>query len=155
MSFVTTTPVNDATEPAIANGDFWPEIDPAQIREAQRIDSTITVERLRSALIEAMATVNGELEAWRLLQIAAGHATLIAVPAAEIDDESIHLHRYRRAVGCLAKAGLIERYRDYDTTARGDRKADVLADPIDDLRRDARWAISDILGAGRCTVELI
>lgn len=155
MSFVTTTPINDAIEPSIGNGDFWPEVDPAQIREAQRIDSTITVERLRSALIEAMATVNGELEAWRLLQIAAGHATLIAVPAAEIDDESIHLHRYRRAVGCLAKAGLIERYRDYDTTARGDRKADVLENPIDDLRRDARWAISDIQGVGRTTVELI
>jgi len=155
MSFVTTSPVNDALEPPIGNGDFWPEIDPAQIRDALRVDSTITPERLRVALIEAMASVNGELEAWRQLQIAAGHATLIAVPATEIDDESIHVHRYRRAVGCLAKAGLIERYRDFDTTARGDRKADVLENPIDDLRRDARWAISDIQGVGRCTVELI
>lgn len=155
MSFVTTAPTTPEQEPPIANGDFWPEIDPAQIREAQRIDTTITPERLRAALIEAMAAANGELEAWRLLQVAAGHATLAAVPGTEIDDESIHVHRYRRAVGCLAKANLIERYRDYDTTARGDRKADVLADPIDDLRRDARWAISDILGVGRTTVELI
>jgi hypothetical protein len=155
MSFVTTSPVNDAQEPPIANGDFWPEIDPAQIRDAQRIDSTITPERLRAALIEAMASANVELAAWAALQVAAGHATLAAVPAIEIDDESIHVHRYRRAVGCLAKANLIERYRDYDTTARGDRKADALENPIDDLRRDARWAISDILGVGRTTVELI
>lgn len=155
MSFVTTTPVDESVEPPIGNGEFWPEIDPAKIREAQRVDGTITPERLRTALIEAMASVNGELEAWRLLQVAAGHATLVAVPATEIDDESIHVHRYRRAVGCMAKANLIERYRDYDTTARGDRKAEMLTDPIDDLRRDARWAISDILGVGRTTVELI
>lgn len=155
MSFVTTSPVNDAIEPPIGNGDFWPEIDPAQIRDAQRIDGTITPERLRAALIEAMASANVELAAWAALQVVAGHATLAAVPAIAIDDESIHVHRYRRAVGCLAKANLIERYRDYDTTARGDRKADALADPIDDLRRDARWAISDILGVGRTTVELI
>ena len=30
-----------------------------------------------------------------------------------------------------------------------------MENPIDDLRRDARWAISDILGIGRTTVELI
>lgn len=155
MSFVTTVPVPPEAEDPILSGDFWPEVDPAQIRDAQRIDGTISIERLRGALIEAIASVNAELDAWRLTQIALGSATLAAVPAQEVDSESIHVHRYLRAVGCMAKAGLIERYRDYDTTARGDRKADALENPIDDLRRDARWAIADILGTGRSVVELI
>lgn len=155
MSFVTTSPPPEIFDNPIANGPFWPEIDPAQIRDAQRIDGTITAERLSSALVEAISSVNAELNAWSLAQIDSGHTTLGAVPAAEVAAESVHVHRYRRAVGCLAKANLIERYRDFDTTARGDRKADAMENPTDDLRRDARWAISDILGTGRSVVELI
>lgn len=67
----------------------------------------------------------------------------------------MHVHRYGRAIGCSAKAVLLERYRDYDTTAAGNKKSDQLDSPVDDLRRDARWAISGILGISRNTVELI
>lgn len=156
MVFAVTVPAADPADAGvIAAAPFWPEIDPVQIRETHRIDSTITVARLLDALVEAMASVNAELAAWRATQIAAGHDTLADVAAESINNESIHVHRYRRAVGCLAKSILIERYRDIDTTARGDRKADVLETPLDDLRRDARWAISDIQGLGRSTVELI
>lgn len=155
MSFVTTSPPAPQAETEIVSSAFWPRIDPAQIREAQRIDSTITAERLRGALIEAIAGVNVELSAWRALRQAEGINSLAEVVADEIDEESIHVHRYRRAVGCIAKANLLERYRDIDTTARGDRKADAMESPIDDLRRDARWAIADILGTGRSVVELI
>ncbi|MEW6166069.1 MAG: head completion/stabilization protein [Pseudomonadota bacterium] len=155
MSFVTTTPATPADEPPIASSAFWPPVDPAKVRDAQRIDGTVTAPRLAATIIEAIASVNGELGAWRQARIAEGTATLDAVEAETINDVSILVHRYFRAVGCTAKALLLERYRDFDSTARGDKKADELADPIDDLRRDARWAISDILGAGRCTVELI
>ena len=155
MSFVVTSPAAAPADDPIENGDFWPEIDPAKIREAQRIDTTVTDPRLRDALIEAIASVNGELVTWRAAQVAAGYDSLADVPAEEIAGASIKTHRYLRAVGCTAKASLIERYRDYDTTARGDRKADVMENPIDDLRRDARWAISDIQGIGRTTIELI
>lgn len=155
MSFTVTIPAAAATEPEINPGPFWPPIAPSGIRVAQRINDDITPERLKEALYEAIASVNGELYAWKQGQIAAGYATLAAVPAAAIDDESVLVQRYRRAVGCLAKAALVERYRDIDSTGRGDRKAEALADPIDDLRRDARWAVSDILGVGRSTVELI
>lgn len=156
MSFAVTVPAADPADAGeIAAAPFWPSIDPEKIRESQRINGTITAARLLDALVEAMTTVHAELSVWRLTQIAAGKATLAAVTAEQINEESIHVHRYRRAVGCLAKASLIERYRDYDTTARGDRKADVMENPIDDLRRDARWAINDIQGLGRSTVELI
>ena len=120
-----------------------------------RIDGTITPERLRDALIEAIASVNGELSAWRSARIAEGHATLADVPAEKVANASIHVNRYQRAIGCIAKASLSERYRDFDTTAAGNKKADQLENPIDDLRRDARWAICDILGTRRTTVELI
>jgi hypothetical protein len=155
MSFVVVAPAADPAEPPIESGAFWPAIDPVRLRASQRIDSSITTERLRAALIEAIASVNGELDAWRLAQVAAGHATLVAVPAEEIDDISLLQHRYERAVGCIAKADVTEHMRDFDTTNEGHRQADALNPAVDDLRRDARWAISAILGIPRSTVELI
>jgi hypothetical protein len=155
MSFVVTTPATPEVEPPINPGPFWPEVDPAAIRAAQRIDGTVTAERLNAELIEAIASVNGELAAWRETQQAAGYDTLAEIPAAEINAASINVHRYLRAVGCLAKAGLTERHPDFDATGKGERKAGALDGTIDDLRRDARWAIADILGVRRTTVELI
>lgn len=125
------------------------------MREKHRIDSTITAERLREALIEAIATVNGELTSWRLLREVEGHTTLAAVPAEQIDDVSINVHRYIRAIGCYAKASLMERYRDFDATNEGNKRADELQPSIGDLHRDYRWAITDIIGVQRTTIALI
>lgn len=155
MSFVVTSPAATPAETTISNGDFWPAIDPVQMRVAQRIDQSITPERLRAALIEAIASVNDELAAWTAAKIAAGAVTIDDVDADEIDGVSILVQRYFRAVGCTAKADVTEKQRDFDTTNEGHRQADALNPTIDELRRDARWAISAILGIGRSTVELI
>lgn len=153
-AFVVTTPAPEQVEAKITSSAFWPEVDPVKIRATQRINNTITPERLRDALIEAISSVNGELSAWRTARELEGIPKLADAPAEQIDTISSNVHRYLRAVGCLAKAAIQERYSDYDTTSAG-KQADQLEDPIDDLRRDARWAISDILGITRTTVELI
>lgn len=153
---IVASPTEPEIEVPIVTGEFWPDIDPAEIRDEQRIDNTVTPDRLRAAIIEATVTTIESLAAWKAAQIAAGYASLEAVPTAEqIDDESPNLHRFRRAVGCLAKALLLERYRDFDTTAKGDRNADQLTDPIGDHRRDHHHAIAGIIGRGRVTIELI
>ena len=148
-------PTPPEAEPPIAAGAFWPEIEPAKIREQQRIDNTITAPRLRAVLIEAIAGTNDALRTWRQAQQALGIETLDAIEADEIDETSILVHRYQRAVGCLAKALILERYRDFDSTAKGDKKAEALTDPIDDCRRDHLHAVADIAGRPRCTIELI
>lgn len=153
MSFI--AKADAAVETAIANDGFFPSINPVDARDAMRMDGTVTAERLRNSLIDAISSVNDELAVWKAAQIAAGHATLTAVPASTVDAISAHLHRYKRAVYAMSKANLIERYRDFDSTNAGNKKADQMENPIDDLRRDARWAISDILDIGRTTVELI
>ena len=153
--FIVTAPTVPANEPMIVSGPFWPEIDPAQIREAQRIDGTIPAGRLRMVVIEAIATTNYSLRIWRDEQIANGISTMAAIEAEEIDHVSVLAHRYVRAVGCLAKALLLERYKDFDTSGKGDKRADMLTDPIDDCRRDHLNALADIVGRPRTTVELI
>lgn len=154
-TFSTTIPTTATPEAPIVAGAFWPSVDPGTIRAAHRIDGTISPERLRDALVEAVAGVTGQLSGWQTLQEGSGYVTLAAVPALEVDGASIHTHRFFRAVACLAKASVLERYRDYDTSNQGDRKADVNEPTIDDLRRDAAWAIRDIQGLARTIVELI
>ena len=155
MSFIAAGGSGVQPKATIANDGFFPDIDPEEVRAAHRLDGTVTPERLRHSLIEAIASTNRELGAWKAAQILAGYQTLDAVPADMLDGESVQLSRYRRAVYSTAKASLSERYRDYDSTAAGNKKADEMENPIDDLRRDARWAINDILGISRTTVELI
>lgn len=153
-SFFASAPAQ-ADQNVIDNDGFFPDIDVDTATAAMRQDGTVTAERLRAALVEAALSVNEDLAAWRAEQQAADYFTLEEVPAPQIDGKSAHVHRYLRAVYCEARAGLIERYRDYDATAAGDRKAEALMQAVEDLRRDARWATSDIVGRSRSTVELI
>jgi hypothetical protein len=151
--FVATTATS--TPPPISSGDFWPAIDPADMRAVQRVDGTITDARLIACLRLAMASVEDELECWQQQQLALGRDTLADVPAKTIDGTSRLVLLYQRAVYATAKAELIERYADYDATADGKRRADDMACAIDDHRRYARYAIRDILGRPRHTVELM
>ncbi len=136
-------PTNDET---IIVGDWWPNIDVAAAREVIRISGTVTPTRLVEALQNAVWAVNEELSTWA--------AARQAVDADIMDDERL-VGLYRRAVYHYAKAELIERYRDLDMTNAGSSRAEDKADAADDARRNLRWAISDILGRPRITVEAL
>lgn len=142
-------------ETGIKNIWFFPAIDPVKAREIARIDHTIPAARLREALTTAMAQVNDQLRLWMQIKVAAGFAQLVDIPADEIDDESIKLHHYRRAVYCAAKALLIERMADFDATGEGQKKAQEQRNLIDELRRDSLWALCDLQDRSRSVVELI
>lgn len=155
MVFTATGNSAAPAENPISNDGFFPAVDPVLARATMRLDGTTTPARLLDALIDSMASVNAELGNWKATQQGLNYATLVDVPALPINGISILQHRYFRAVYALAKASLSERYRDYDTTNLGIKKAEQIESPIDDLRRDARWAISDIIGTRRTVVELI
>lgn len=146
----------DATQEAvIKNNGFFPDIEPANFRAATRQDKTVTPERVREALIQAIAAVNRELDAWQISWELEGKATLAAVPAKQVNEQSVLIHHYLRAVYSLAKAELIERYNDFDATNTGQQRAQELTGEEDTYRRDARWAIADLQGKARTVVELI
>lgn len=134
---------------------FWPSINLEAMRAALRIDSSVTPARLETAVIAAAIGVNRELAKWRATQQAAGHATLADVPGEQINDICEFVHLYTRAIQAAAGAEVCERYRSYDSTSSGDKNAADLQINIDDYRRDQRWAIRDLLGVGRTTIELI
>lgn len=158
MSFVAKPPLATqapAPETTVKNDGFFPDIDLAAVRAAARIASAVTADRLRAAIIGAILSAEEDLRTWCADRRREGFATLAAVPAPELDGKSVQVVRYHRAIELLAKAEVVERYRDLDTTGAGDRRADVMEPSAAELRADATTAIRSILGRRKTTVELI
>ncbi|MCK3655799.1 phage head protein [Pasteurellaceae bacterium Macca] len=139
----------------IQNDGFFPDLSLRAVRNTMRIDGTVTNDRLRHAVIEAMITVNHDLGVF------AGNAknnqkyALEAVNQGEINGENVMIYRYQRAVFALATAQLMERYRNFDSTKEGNDKANELLDTAADLRRDYHFAVRQILGENQVISELI
>lgn len=139
----------------VDNAEFFPALEIAKFREAMRVDGTITDGRAAHALESALFDVNQQLATWAADKQESGAATIADVQPPPWYPAGAYKRLYLRAVYATAKANLIERYRDYDTTGEGDKRAEKLEPVGDDYRRDAAWAISDITGRRRNTVELI
>jgi len=147
-----------ANKDIVSNDGYFPDIDLELMRAKVRIDGTVTDERLQEAAIAAVIHVNDQLAAFRMQNEVAGFATFNAIPASQVNGSSVLVQLYLRAVYCMAKADLIERYTDYDTAASSfddKRLVGFLALSPDNERRNAAWAISDIQGKPHNTVELI
>ena len=110
---------------------------------------------LSLATIAAAISLNRELKDWRAQQQAAGYSDLTQVPAEKVQDITVLVHLYRRAIEAGTGAEVCERYRSFDSTNAGNKNAEELTPNIDDYRRDLRWAVRDFLGINRTTVELI
>lgn len=139
----------------VTAGPFWPEVDVAALRDAIRLPGDVTGPRLRGAVVMAVMAVTRELASWKCGIEAQGHLTLDDAPAPQVDGASALVHLFLRAVHCATAVELHERYRSYDATAQGTQRADELTPTIDEIRRDHRNAIRDLIGTGRLTVELI
>jgi Phage head completion protein (GPL) len=158
MSFIAIAPSSTTSAPPsdsiVANDGFFPDIDLEQMRDTMRLDGTVTAARLRNAVIAAVIAINDELQEWKARQVAAG-TTELAQLQPQIGGVGVAVSQYLAAVHRTAKADLTERYRDFDATKTGEAKADQLEVTIGDDRRAARWAIRDLLGKSRSTIELI
>ncbi|MFM1306444.1 head completion/stabilization protein [Yersinia enterocolitica] len=148
-------PVETSEKAIIKNDGFWPDIDLNQYREESRQDGTITQPRVIEAALFVINETNDRLSVWRLTQQQRGYLSLAEVPAEKLNEESTRIQLYRTAVFCLMQARLTDRFRGFDTTGAGGKRADSLEPTIDNLRRDAAWAINDIQAINRMTVELI
>lgn len=139
----------------IQNDGWFPEVAMADARQLERVSHAVTGERLRHALLVAMLDINGRLADWQSAQLAAGHASMAAAMPLLIDNKPKGEQLYLRAVMCLAHASLADRYVDFDASGHHADKQSEVQQISDGLRRDASWAVSDILGLSRTTVELI
>lgn len=155
-AFIAVAPAKAATDSDTLQNDGWfPDLSLSALRIAGRIDGTVPADRLRELAKHAALTVNARLREFRAGYEGSGYASLLAIPSSRIDGESRFLALYRRAVVCLLKADVIERYRDFDSTDSGQRRAEDQEPDAATCRRNASWAVSDITGHTRTVVELI
>lgn len=163
MPFIANAPggpsaVQTQPDNIITNDGFFPDIDITHMREAVRLDGTVTDARLIAATVGAIIFVNDQVKELKASAQGAGLTGLAAIPATQVNRQSVLQSHYLRAVYCTAKADLIERYKDYDTTATSldDKKlVGFLANGPDEERRNAQWAISNLMGRHQVTIELI
>lgn len=154
MTFVATANPPIAADDAQVDNDPWfPAVPAARVREVCRLDGTVTPARLGEAISNAMDSVNRELQAYKAEQVLAGAANLAAA------GDGRQPGRYLRAIYAHIQAELAEVYRDIDTTPHNDSKAERMREryevKVDEHRRNLRWAVADLLGRPRTTVELI
>lgn len=145
-------PAPGGNEPVITNTSFWPDVEPEKVRRLMRLEQTVTAERLRHAIMNGIAETNAELYHYSREQMAAGYRRLADVPADLIDGESEKCFHYLRAISAFASATIYERYRGYDASGKGLAKAADLDQTIDELWRDARWAVSRLQGQPRSII---
>ncbi|MBY5940380.1 head completion/stabilization protein [Halomonas sp. DP5N14-9] len=148
-------PTSEAPATPIENNGFWPALDAQDYRAAERVDGSITDARVDMALRVAMADINRQLANWQQDRQASGSTTIDDVEAPNWMPPNSYALLYRRAVYATATASLMERYRDHSATGEGDERGEAKDLAADDYRRDARWAVSEILGKAHTTVELI
>lgn len=141
----TTTP-----DESVSNDGFFPNLQLNLIREAVRLDGSVSNARLKDAAIAAILEINEQLRSLKLKA-----ATLSELATSTIDGKPNTELLYLRAVHSAVAADINEKYRSYDSTSDGQKRAEQLAPTIDDHRRNLRWAIRDLLGTSRCSVELI
>ncbi|MEJ1412771.1 MAG: head completion/stabilization protein [Candidatus Sedimenticola sp. (ex Thyasira tokunagai)] len=141
---------NDADntrDQVVGNIAFYPDIDVANFVELYRIDTTISDERVVAALQGAVISTNHDLAEWCIAQKLEGVADIAEVEADQYDDISALVTHYLTAVYSKAKAELIEKYRDFDSTGSGHGRADELTTSMDDHRANALRAIRAITGS--------
>ena len=72
----------------IENDGWFPDVTLADMRDAMRLDGTVTDARLVQAVVDAILNVNRELAQWQGQHAQAGIAALADVPATRINRES-------------------------------------------------------------------
>lgn len=152
---------DDAEAPApgterIDSGAFWPTIALADVRNAMRIDKSVTHARLFHIATTAVLYVNRQLAAFHASAAQNGITELAKIePDKQINGTTVAEWHYRRAVYCYALADLLENYADHTATGNTAERAEAKQSQSDDYRREAHAAIADLLGRARHDCELI
>lgn len=139
----------------VAGDAFWPGVSVAAVREALRLPTVATDDRLRNAIVAGMISATRELRQWKAARIGQGYASLADVPADTIDGKSVLLLLWQRAVASFAGADLVETHHDISATGTGKDRIEEDALTSGDHRRNALHAIRDMLDVTRTAVELI
>lgn len=155
--FVPMPPAPQSPEASVVKADGWfPEIDVNEMRAAMRLRGEVPHPRLVEAIRGGILTATIDLSQWKAAWVEQGKASLSAVkPDDMIDEEHRLTMLFTRAVRFYAAAELADLARDSSATQDEVDRIDEESLIAPDMKRIALQAVRDMLGVGRCDVELI
>lgn len=139
-----------ATHEVFRTNTFFPEVSMHEIREIIKVDGSVTDARLKQVVFEEIVDVNRLLD-----QIIQPNISLRELSKTEINGKSDREILYFSAISNGVAAKVCEKYRGYDSTNTGNKRAEDLTLTIDEYRRNKHWAIQQLIGKNQATVDLI
>ncbi|WP_067522414.1 head completion/stabilization protein [Endozoicomonas ascidiicola] len=144
---------NTVESKLIINQPFWPALDLAEFINQYRTPSDLPVETVEAGLMLSMASVNSRLNSYRQQQQAAGIDALDNVPTEQINNQSIQLILYKRAVFCQAKASILRDWPSIDRRSEAENQARSSEETEDRYLEFTDEAIARFLGRGFINAE--
>lgn len=135
---------------------FWPKLSVLIFRTEYRVVDSIDNHECKQSILKALLFVTDALQPIYKDAIKHGYATFDDIPSDQFYGTTKNKQRFEIAVFSYAKAGILERFRDVDTTRlAGSDKAEKQEPSIDDLVADAMGAIRELLGDPSTYAQLI
>ncbi|MBF7690836.1 head completion/stabilization protein [Acinetobacter pollinis] len=134
----------------ISTNAFFPDVSINDIRDIVKIDGSVTDARLKQAIFEEIIDVNR-----LLVSLIQPDTNLIQLSKNKVNEKTDTEILYFSAVSNGVAAKVCEKYRGYDSTNTGNKRADDLTLTIDEYRRNKHWAIQQLLKQNQTTIELI
>lgn len=151
-------PVPPPSDQDVVCDGWWPAINMADVRAFATLDTKVTPDRLRDAIVNAMLEIATApaMAAWKAEQVAFGYDGLFEVPGRiEVNGKSDYEHRWQRAVLSVIGGDLGERLVGQNMTSSGVERAEALRFDIDVHQRNVRFAVRDFLGRPRVRASVI
>lgn len=134
----------------ISTNAFFPDVSINDIRDIVKIDGSVTDARLKQAIFEEIIDVNR-----LLVSLVQPDTNLTQLSKNKVNEKTDTEILYFSAVSNGVAAKVCEKYRGYDSTNTGNKRADDLTLTIDEYRRNKHWAIQQLLKQNQTTIELI
>jgi hypothetical protein len=141
---------------AISNDGFWPDINAGDFQRMRGTPAAQDEERIAYAVVNAMASVNLELEMLKTGYIAEGIAKAADIDAfPKIGDKNRIEIQYQAAVFARAKADLLPDFSTVHQKKEGDHLAERSLEIKNELLAESERIIRNLLGMNRASVALL
>ncbi|BBL91817.1 head completion/stabilization protein [Vibrio rotiferianus] len=147
---------NDYQTTNIENDGFWPDIEAGDFERLRGTPAAQDDERIVHALVNAMASVNQQLEAFKQRQLEQGIEKAEAIEVfPKVHGKNRIVIQYQSAVFARAKADLLPDFSTVSQKKEGEHMAERAQEVKNELLAESERIIRNMYGKGRSTVELI
>lgn len=147
---------NSYQDTEITNDGFWPNVNAGDFERLRGTPAAQDDERIAFAVVNAIASVNLQLEALKAKYQIQGIAKAEDIQVFPmVNNKNRIVVQYQSAVFARAKADLLPDFSTVHQKKEGDHLAERSLETKNELLAESERIVRNMLGKGRATVELI